>query len=141
MTRGEFAKRVLKGLNAPVTLHSRRAFQAWMQAEGGDVRNNPMNTTLHMPGSTRFNKADVQNYPSPKVGVEAMVQTLKFKGHGYEKIVKALRENAPATEVIRAIGESDWGTAGGLVSDVLDDVKNGRKPNTLVQLEAREIAS
>jgi hypothetical protein len=141
MKRGTFARRVLQGLKAPVTLHTRRAFQAWMQAEGGDVRNNPMNTTLHMPGSSRFNSADVQNYPSPEVGVEAMIRTLKFKGHGYEKIVSALRKNKPATEIVAAIGESDWGTNGKLLSDVLDDIKHGRQPNTLSQLEDRRIAS
>ena len=112
-----------------------------MQAEGGDAKNNPLNTTMHMPGSTRFNSADVQNYPSAEVGIEATVKTLKLRGHGYEKIVKRLRENAPALKIIEAVGESDWGTAGGLVFDVLDDIKHDRAPNTLARLEAREVAS
>jgi hypothetical protein len=141
LTRGAFAKRVLKGLGAPVTLHNRRALQAQMQAEGGDVRNNPFNTTLHMPGSTRFNSADVQNYPNAEVGVEATVKTLKFRGHGYEKIIKCLRDNAPAPATLKAVGDSDWGTSGGLALEVLDDIRNGRKPNTLAQLEAKEVAS
>lgn len=141
MNRGTFARRVLRGLNAPVTVHTRRALQAQMQTEGGDVRNNPFNTTLHMPGSTRFNSADVQNYPSAEVGIEATVKTLKFRGHGYEKIIKRLRENAPATEILKAVGESDWGTSGGLALEVLDDIKHGRRPNTLEELEARVIAS
>jgi hypothetical protein len=139
MNRGDFARGVLKGLDAPATLHSRRAFMAWMQAEGGTVKNNPLNTTLHMPGSTRFNSADVQNYPTPQIGISAMVKTLKFKGHGYERIVKALRENASATAVIEAVGKSDWGTAGGLVFEVLDDIKKGRQ--SLAKLEAHEVAN
>ncbi len=138
MNRGTFARRVLRGLGAPVTVHTRRAFQAWMQAEGGSVKNNPMNTTLHMPGSTRFNSADVQNYPSPEVGVEAMVRTLKFRGHGYEKIVRRLRDNKPATEIVAAIGDSDWGTSKSLIAEVLDDIKHRRQ--SITDLESTVIA-
>lgn len=140
MQRGTFATRIIRGVGAPVTVHTRRAFQAWMQAEGGSVKNNPLNTTLHMPGSTRFNSADVQNYPTPEVGIEAMVRTLKFEGHGYEKIIHAMKTNAPATEIVKAVGESDWGTGGGLIFDVLDDIRHGRDPNTLKQLEAKPVA-
>lgn len=138
MTRGTFAKHVLRGLKAPITVHTRRAFQAWMQAEGGSARNNPMNTTLHMPGSTRFNSADVQNYTSAEQGVEAMVATLKFRGHGYEKITRRLRDNKPATEIVAAIGESDWGTNGTLMAEVLDDIKHRRQ--SIATLEAKTIA-
>jgi hypothetical protein len=112
-----------------------------MQAEGGDVANNPINTTMHMPGSTRFNSADVQNYPTAEIGIQATVKTLKLKGHGYEKIVSLMKANAPATDIVKAVGESDWGTGGGLIFDVLDDIRHSRHPNTLVELEAREIAS
>jgi hypothetical protein len=112
-----------------------------MQSEGGSAKNNPLNTTQHMPGSTRFNSADVQNYVSAEQGIEATIKTLGYKGHGYEKIVAALKQYKPATEIIDAIGESDWGTGGTLIHDVLDDIKHGREPNTLVKLEAKQIAS
>lgn len=141
MTRGEFANRLTKGLGAKVTLHTRRAWQAQMQAEGGSAKNNPFNTTLSMPGATRYNDVGVRNYVSAEQGVKATIDTFKFKGHGYERIIKSLKENAPATEILKAVGESDWGTSGSLALDVLDEIKNGREPNTLKQLEARRIAS
>lgn len=141
MKRGQFANKVTTGLGAKVTLHTRRAWQAQMQAEGGSAKNNPFNTTQPMPGATNFNSVGVKNYVSAQQGIEATIKTLKGKGHGYEKILKALRANAPATEIVKAIGESDWGTSGTLAAEVLDDIKHGREPNTLAELEAREIAS
>lgn len=139
MTRGDFANQVTKGLGAKVTVHTRRAWQAQMQAEGGSAHFNPFNTTLSMPGATDFNSVHVKNYVSAKQGIEATVKTLKFKGHGYEKIIKLLRENAPATEIVTAIGDSDWGTDSTLVLAVLDDIKHGRQK--LTALEAKVIAS
>lgn len=141
MNRGEFANRVTKDLGAKVTLHTRRAWQAQIQAEGGSAKNNCFNTTQPMPGSTDYNAVGVQNYKTPEQGIEATIKTLRYKNHGYERIVKRLKENAPATEIIEAIGQSDWGTSGSLARDVLDDIKNGREPNTLKQLEAKRIAS
>jgi len=140
LTRGEFAKKVIGGLGAPVSLHTRRALAAWMQAEGGSARNNPMNTTLRMPGSTDFNSVHVQHYTSPKQGAEALVKTLKENGSGYENIRRALHRNASATEILKAVGDSRWGTDGTLALAVLSDIKANRKPNTLAQLEAREVA-
>lgn len=141
MTRGEFAKRVTEGLGAKVTLHTRRAWAAQMQTEGGVAKNNPFNTTLSMPGATNYNAIGVKNYTSPEQGVRATIQTFEFKGHGYEKIRKRLRANASAIEIVRAIGESDWGTDSQLALAVLGDIKHDRAPNTLKQLEAKQIAS
>ena len=45
MRRGEFANRVTRGVGAKVTLHTRRAWQAELQTEGGSAKNNPTNTT------------------------------------------------------------------------------------------------
>lgn len=141
MTKGEFARKVLMGLGAPVTLHNRRALAAQGQTEGAGGKNNMFNTTQTMPRSTRFNSAGVQNYATGQEGVQATVKTLRYKGHGYEKIVKALKDNLPATVTIAAIGESDWGTDYTLLAAVLDDIKHDRHPNTLAELEARELSS
>lgn len=150
MDRGHFAGGVILGLEAEVTLHTRRASQAQLQTEGGSAENNPYNTTLKMPGSTDYNfirpGIAVQNYVSPKQGQEATIKTFKGKGHGYERIIKLMKQNAPATLICAAIVESDWGTGEAigeddepLIFDVLHDIKHGRDPNTLAKLEAREI--
>jgi hypothetical protein len=141
MTRGAFAKEVMKRLGITPTLHTRRAWQAELQAEGGSAKNNPTNTTLSMPGSTNYNLVGVKNYISGLQGVEATVKTLKGEGHGYGKVLKLMRQNAPASAIVNAWGESDWGTDLGLVTRVLSDVKEGRKPNRLEELEAKQIAS
>jgi hypothetical protein len=140
MTREQFARLLLLSLDAPISLHNRRALQAQMQAEGGSAHFNPFNTTQDMPGATTFNSVGVKNYVSGKQGVEATAKTLQGKGHGYEAILRALRTNAPATETVTAIGASDWGTSATLALEVLDDIKHNRAPNTLAQLEKKEIA-
>jgi hypothetical protein len=137
--RGEFAAAVIRELNAPVTLHTRRAMQAEMQAEGGSAINNPFNTTLRLPGSTNYNWVPVQNYLTPAQGVEATVKTLKQRCCGYWRIRQALRANASAGEIVRAFGRSLWGTSLTLVLAVLDDIRHDRSPNTLTALEARYI--
>jgi hypothetical protein len=141
MLWGEFGRKVTQGLGAAVTLHTRRAWAAEMQAEGGGARFNPFNTTLRMPGSTNYNSVGVQNYVTAAQGVEATVKTLKENGHGYEKIRKLLRANGSAAEILKAIGASDWGTSGTVALAVLEDIQHSRKPNTLAELEAKQIAS
>lgn len=140
MRRGAFAKKLLEGLGAPRTLHTRRALMAEMQAEGGAAKHNPFNTTLPMPNSTDYNEVGVQNYLSAEQGVAATIRTLKENQAGYALIRKLLRDNAPAKAILEAIGNSAWGTDGTLALQVLDDIKHDRKPNTLAELEAREIA-
>ena len=137
--RGEFTSAVSTELHAPITLHTRRALQAELQAEGGFARNNPFNTTLRLPGSTSYNWVGVQNYVDPAQGVEATVKTLKQRCCGYWRIRQALRENASARTIVRAFGKSEWGTNLSLVEAVLDDIIHDRSPNTLVALEAKYI--
>src|ERR1044072_4022930 len=141
ITRGKFAAEVTKRLGADVTLHTRRAWAAELQAEGGSARNNPCNTTLNMPGATNYNSIGAKNYPTAEIGIEATVKTLKQQGHGYHKIRKRLRANDSATRIVKGFGESEWGTSLTLVLAVLDDIRNNRTPNTLGQLEARGIAN
>lgn len=138
-TRGEFTAAVTREMNAPVTLHTRRAMQAELQAEGGFARNNPFNTTLRLPGSTDYNWVPVQNYLTPAQGVEATVKTLKQRCCGYWRIRQALRANASAGKIVRAFGRSQWGTSLSLVLAVLEDIRNERTPNTLPALEAKYV--
>lgn len=137
--RGEFTTAVTTELHAPVTLHTRRALQTELQAEGGFARNNPFNTTLRLPGSTSYNWVGVQNYMTPAQGVEATVKTLKQQCCGYWRIRQALRANASAREIVRAFGRSEWGTDLTLALAVLDDIVHDRSPNTLPALEAKYI--
>jgi hypothetical protein len=142
MARGPFTNAVTRGLGAKVTLHTRRAFAAELQAEGGEAKNNPFNTTISAPGATCYNIVPcVKNYPTPKIGIEATIRTLKENGHGYEKIRRPVILNAPATRIVRGFGESEWGTNLELVLAVLDDIRHDRFPNTLSFLEARQIAN
>lgn len=148
MTRGQFWHHVLVALAAPKTKQTRRAGMAWMQAEGGDSRHNPLNTSLRMPGSTTVNDHGVQNYVSDEQGIEATVTTLREAGHNYERIVRRLRLNAAPWAIVDAIIESDWGTghedAPGddtVIEKVLDDIQHGRRPNRLRELEKRSIAN
>jgi hypothetical protein len=148
MTRRKYAVEVLTDLHAPITEHTMRAMMAWMVAEGGSAKFNPLNTTLPMQNSTRYNSVGVQNYQTAEEGVEATVRTLKEDGHGYHRIRRRLRLNAPAWAVVDAIIESDWGTgkqdqpgADTVIEQVLDDIQKGRAPNRLGDLEYVLISS
>lgn len=109
-----------------------------MQAEGGSAKNNPFNTTQRMPHSTTYNWVGVQNYASYQEGVEALIKTFRYKGHGYGYIIQALRRNYAAIKILRAVGTSDWGTEDGLVYEVLDDLRDGRQ--SLIDLEHTHVA-
>jgi len=139
ITRGEFTQQVTKKLGAEVTLHTRRAWAAELQAEGGSAKFNPTNTTLRLPGSTNYNSVGVQNYTSAEQGIEATVKTLKQQCCGYYKIRRRLRANLSARKIVRGFGESEWGTNLTLVLAVLEDVTHSRKPNTLAELEAKPV--
>jgi len=140
MNRGEFTAEVTHDLGAEVTLHTRRAWAAELQAEGGNAKNNPTNTTLKLPGSTNYNSVGVQNYVSPEQGIEATVRTLKQHCCLYYKIRRRLRDNSSATKIVKGFGESEWGTNLTLVLAVLGDVIHSRSPNTLENLEQKGVA-
>src|SRR5215831_12308909 len=84
-----FARSVLATLGAPQTAANIRSVMAWVQREGGGGSNNPLNTTLPMPGATDFNSVGVKNYSSIGVGIAATVKTLL--GGNYSDIVAALK--------------------------------------------------
>lgn len=120
--RGHFAKRLLDALDAPHSQRNLNALVAWQSAEGTRARYNPLATTRQMPGATDFNTTHVKNYKTVKDGVEATKLTLLESGHGYEGIVKGLRENKPAKVTLEAVKNSSWGT-GVLALEILPDVK------------------
>jgi hypothetical protein len=139
MTRGTFAHAVMSRLDVDVTVHNRRAFMAWAQSEGGSAKNNMLNTTKYMPGSTTYNQASVKNYVTTEDGINATILTFKEKGEGYEAILSALRSNASAATTLKAIGESHWGTAGTLAMTIRAEL--ARIPAYLSFLEHKVVAS
>jgi hypothetical protein len=84
-----FAKSVLATIHAPATPQNIASIEAWAKREGGGGTNNPLNTTLGMPGATDFNSVGVKNYASMSVGVLATARTLL--GGNYSDVVSALR--------------------------------------------------
>lgn len=137
MTRGQFAYHVLKGIGAPNTLHNRRALQAQMQSEGGSARWNPFNTTQEMVGATDYNWVGVKNYVSAEQGIAATVKTLQYRD--YRRVRHALIANYPARKTVRLIGESPWGTGGGLLREVFQWI--ARVSWVLRWLERKPVAS
>lgn len=138
LTRGAFARAVMDRLNVPFSPRNRRAFQAWIQSEGGEAANNPLNTTFFMGGSSIYNAIGVRNFASPGDGITATVRTFHEQGHGYEPILYHLRHDSPAYKTLRAVGKSDWGTTGDLALQIRSELV--RFPGYLRQLEQREVA-
>ena len=124
MTRLEFANALLARLKAPTTRRNRQAMVAWMQTEGYGGKNNPLNTTMPMPGSTIFNTHGVRNYVSIDDGVEAAARTLLQSDarYGYAKVIERFRNSRPPARTLQALIDSSWGTTD-LVLRVLEDVK------------------
>jgi len=84
-----FARSVLATIGAPQSQANINSIMGWIQREGGGGANNPLNTTLPMPGATNFNSVGVKNYGSVSVGILATAKTLL--GGNYSQIVAALR--------------------------------------------------
>ena len=124
VTRGKFANDLLTRLGAPRTRRNRQALVAWMQTEGYGGKNNPLNTTMKMPGSTTFNTHGVQNYTTIEQGNEAAYRTLtqSDERYGYGKIISSLRNNRRPRRTLQALIDSSWGTTD-LVLEVLEDVQ------------------
>lgn len=88
---------VLLGIGAPPTVANTNSMMDWISHEstypGNGVNTggkyNPLNTTQPMPGSTRYNSDNVQNYTSAGQGVTATVKTL-LNGR-YPQIISNLR--------------------------------------------------
>ena len=129
MTREKWAKAFLRRIDAPRSKRNITAVVCWIQAEGGDARWNPLNSTHAAPGATEYNWVGVKNYPTFEVGVRVTAETLNYGAdrnlYGYRKIRRRLRKNARSKRTLRAIEKSTWGT-GGLALEVLPWVKRDR---------------
>ncbi len=108
--RGTWARDILNGLGVPVTHENMVAMVAWMHAEDGSAgalnRNNPLNTSMSVPGAPGINSDGVRAYPSYQVGLAATIKTIRL-GY-YDKVRAALRRGDDATAVIRAVNASPW---------------------------------
>jgi hypothetical protein len=83
---------MLTAIGAPPTPANIKSISSWIAHEGPygtQGQNNPLNTTLKMPGSTSFMGLAVQNYPTPAEGIAATAQTLT--GGPYGDILLYLR--------------------------------------------------
>lgn len=111
MTFAGWEARVLGGLGVAVTRERVRFLAAWSTCEGGSARNNPLNTTERVPGSTRYNSAGVQHFPDAISGTAATLLTLRLPA--YSDLRHALAANGwPALEIAKAsVGAiRTWGT-------------------------------
>lgn len=111
-----FVEQVLNLVGAPITASNVANMSAWANAEGGWMHNsalfNPMNTTMHMPGSSVMaggSSAGVQSYASLQSGIAATAATL-LNGQ-YAGILAALRASAPFGAFEGAVAGSPWGTS------------------------------
>lgn len=139
MTRGEMAHRVMKLRNHPKTRRTRVAYQTMAQSEGGSAKNNMLNTTQEWPGATDYNWVGVKNYLTEDDGVRATVKTFDSKGHGYEKIERLIKANAPARQIVAAWADSDWGTSKKLAIAVWLMIIS--TPGMLRLMERKQVAS
>lgn len=123
LTYREFAWRLLRREGWPISPNTVEALVVVFTVEGSHAKYDPEDTELVLPGSTDYNAAGVQNYPSLAEGLEAFADTLT-NGY-YPSICAAFAAGAPA-ETILGCGEWDtWtGTAiTGLYAQVLAEVR------------------
>jgi hypothetical protein len=105
-----FSVALLGELGAPVTANNLRFLHAWQRAEGTKAAHNPLASTKHAGGATRFNSAGVRNYPDFETGVRATADTLRLKH--YRAILHGLRRgDVPAEELGREVVASPWGSS------------------------------
>ena len=109
-----FESNFFKDIKAPNTQANREILEQWMRYESGSDSmrwNNPMNSTLRMPGSTSKNKVGVQAYKTVAQGAQADANTLlNTKGVGYDKIIDAFRSGNDKDKLWSSIVQSGWVT-------------------------------
>ncbi len=130
MTPEQFAVSVLKGLGIKPSRGAVQAMVGWQKAEGGhwnnDARHNPLNTTQPEPGAGNTGtQGNIKVYTDWGQGVKATVTTLK--NGRYQPILDALAQGNPSG-VAQAIGQTPWGTGGGLVARTIAGTKVGEIP-------------
>ncbi len=112
--------RLFNVLRIPVTRENLRLASAWAQAEGGQARWNPWNTTLRVPGSWNYNAVGVQNYRRPVDGISATAMTL---ANGYYAGIlgdmQAGKKTAAAIVHDNAAQFDKWGTGAANIARLL----------------------
>lgn len=122
-----FYTKLLDNLGAPSSEENIKFLMAWRQAEGGDAKNNPFNTTYNIEGSTNYNKVGVKNYVTIQDGLIATLKTLKNRR--YNCIVNGLINDIGAENISNCVQDlKTWGT-GDLVNKVIRGYNSGNQPN------------
>lgn len=127
----QWAATVLKRLRIRQTPGAVQALVGWARAEGGhwnnQARYNPLNTTQPEPGAGNTgSQGNIKVYRSWDQGIDATVKTLE--NGRYQPILQGLASGDP-NRVANAIGQTPWGTSGGLVKRTIA----GTKPISGVQ--------
>lgn len=115
-----FFDEIFKKLDVTPTKEKYNFFTAWRQAEGGDAKFNPFNTTKNMDvnGVTNYNSVGVKNYPNGSTGIMATVNTLKLPY--YDNLMSDLRDDSITTQKLASNNDlKTWGT-GNLVTKVVN---------------------
>jgi len=86
-----FYIKVLESMAILPTTNNVNILKYWQTFEGGNAKNNPLNTTYKLTGATDYNTAKVKNYATADDGIKATAKTLLL--NYYKPIVKALKEN------------------------------------------------
>jgi len=109
-----FYAKTLQYMGVLPTTNNVNFLKTWQSFEGGNAKNNPLNTTYKLTGATNYNSAGVKNYETDNDGIKATAKTLLL--NYYKPIVKGLKENQPLSwyknnaEVNKAL--KTWGTIG-----------------------------
>ncbi len=105
----DWAVTLLNGLAAPISGPNLQALVAWQQAESTPPScNNPLATTLTLPGSSDLNSVGVQCYQDPATGLLATLLTIRLPAYG--AIVGALTDGTSVLAAAGAVAQSTWGT-------------------------------
>lgn len=99
---------VLHDLGIEATPGNLVFFKGWAMVEGTAAKNNPLATTLRVPGSVPLqgNSAGVQQYATPEQGAAATAATIRG---GYPNIVAALKTHSPLVTGITPGIVADFG--------------------------------
>jgi murein DD-endopeptidase MepM/ murein hydrolase activator NlpD len=111
----EWAKAFLTSAGAPLTKDNIYAITEWARFESGrvdpSINNNPLNTTLDMPGAVARNKVGVKKYVDAQQGISATLATLtgnRANERGYTAVLEGLKAGVPYTETFKNIQNSAW---------------------------------
>lgn len=115
-------ERLLHVIGAPIKPENMRLLDAWARAEGGTAKWNPLNSSMVLPGSTKYNSTGVQNYPRSTWGVCANALTLTNGLYG--GILGDLQAGTKTAESIvqdRTVQFNIWGTSTTLLLTILKE--------------------